>query len=466
MHPSLPEALLVRFSQFVESRLGLHLPKGRLVDLERGLSAAAKEMGWADVGGFAYHLLNAPMSQEVEDLLAAHLTIGETYFYRDPRAFEVLEKEVLPEMRHRAGKEKKLRIWSAACCTGEEPYSIAMAVRTVLGEGSGWKVSIRATDLNPRFLRKAAAGLYGPWSFRTLPEKMRTQFFHKRSNDRWQIDDRIKRDVTFTGLNFMEDSFPSVASGIHAMDVIFCRNVLMYFSRETAAKVIAKLRQCLVPGGWLFTSPADAPRDLFAGFAPHDAEGTVIYRRSEETEPARKPVPVASHRPSIVAMHGNKGTKVTKPRVVRSATHTPPPASDTDAGATPACVQRRQARTLADQGQLDEALVAVDLAIKSDKLDPVAHYLRGVILHEKKLENEAIASLQRALYLDPGFVLAHVTLGNLMRRTGKSEAARRCLENARDILSRHDRDAVLPESGGITAGRLLHIISTPQGAAA
>jgi chemotaxis protein methyltransferase CheR len=89
-----------------------------------------------------------------------------------------------------------------------------------------------------------------------------------------------------------------------------------------------------------------------------------------------------------------------------------------------------------------------------------------VILHEQNKEIEASASLHRALYLDPGFVLAHVALGNLMRRNGKDKSARRCFDNARDILSREDRDAVLPESGGMTAGRLLHMISTPKEAAA
>src|SRR4051812_27774052 len=98
MVPSLPEDLLMAFSQFVESRIGLHIPLARIIDLERGARAAAQEMGWADAEAFIRHLLNAPISQELEDILAAHLTIGETYFYRDPRAFEVFEKEVLPEL--------------------------------------------------------------------------------------------------------------------------------------------------------------------------------------------------------------------------------------------------------------------------------------------------------------------------------------------------------------------------------
>src|SRR3954470_7099794 len=107
MQPTLPKNLLQKFGRFVESRIGLHLPSDRLIDLERSLRAAADETGWTDTEAFTRHLLDAPVTKELQDLLAAHLTIGETYFYRDPRAFEVFEKEVLPPLiRTRAGKEQ------------------------------------------------------------------------------------------------------------------------------------------------------------------------------------------------------------------------------------------------------------------------------------------------------------------------------------------------------------------------
>lgn len=473
MQPTLPESLLLAFGKFVEDRIGLHLPAGRLMDLERGLKAASHEMGWTDTEAFTRHLLDATPCKELQDMLAAHLTIGETYFYRDPRAFEVFENEVVPRLvQSYAGGPKVLRIWSAACCTGEEPYSIAMAMRRVLGDDSGWKIEILASDLNPRFLEKAKKGIYGPWSFRTLPEEMRERFFHKQADDRWQIDERIRRDVTFTTINFLEDPFPSNANGTGSMDVIFCRNVLMYFSRETAAKVIAKLRHSLAEDGWFFTSATDAPRELFTGFTSHEAEGTIVYRRCAIDATVNETAPG-----SLVSVQREVGAKTpesalrkapsAKRKVIPSALPKPPaPPSSATQGIAVSCALRHQARSLADKGRLDEALATIDLAIESDKLDVLNHYLRGVILHEQNKEIEAAASLHRALYLDPGFVLAHVALGNLMRRNGKEKSARRCFDNACDLLSREDRDTVLPESGGMTAGRLLHMISTPKEVAA
>lgn len=479
MQKPIPEELLLSFGQFVEKRIGLHLPQGRLVDIERGVRAAAAEMGWTDAEKFARHLMDAPACKELDDVLSAHLTIGETYFYRDPRAFEVLEKETLPQMIRQslnAGKMKRLRIWSAACCTGEEPYSIAMAVQKVLGEHSEWKVSILATDLNPRFLHKAKVGIYGPWSFRTLPEEMRDRFFEKKGNDRWELDERTRRMVTFAGLNFVDDRFPSSMNDTQALDIIFCRNVLMYFSRETAGKIIGKLRNCLNEGGWLFTSATDAPRDLFQGLVPHDSEGTVIYRKTEESSADRKisvyaypAVAQAPVQPVLAPLPA-----LERPAAATAATPVPtvapvaafPCAKPAAAPAAVTVDHVEQGRTLADQGLLDEALEAMNLAIQADKLNAVAHYLRGVILHEKHQDTESATALNRALYLDPAFVLAHVTLGNLMRRSGKERSALRCFENARNVLARLDRDAVLPESGGMTAGRLLHMISAPQEVAA
>jgi len=462
----LSKSQLLEFGAFVESRIGLHLPAGRVADLERGLLAAAREMGWTDPVAFTRHLMASPATEELEHLLAAHLTVGETYFYRDPRAFEVFETEVLPQLvRERADGSRRLRIWSAACCTGEEPYSIAMAVRNVLGEESGWQVKILATDLNPRFMQKAAQGVYGRWSFRTLPEAMRGRYFHKHAPERWRIDDRIKHDVTFGGLNLLDDTFPSAASDTQGLDVIFCRNVLMYFSRETASKVIAKLRQCLVPGGWLFTGATDAPRDCFAGFAANESEGTIIYRRSEEVASVSKredAVGVAERWELTLvrsAVAPANEQKVEPAQEAPSPRDIAPLVAELPVSSTE---MRNLARKLADSGKFDEALNAIDQAIERGKLDAVAHYLRGAILHEQGREGEAAVALHRALYLEPGFVLAHVTLGNLMRRGGKEKAARRCFDNARELLSREDRDAVLPESDGITAGRLLHMIATPE----
>ena len=263
--------------------------------------------------------------------------------------------------------------------------------------------------------------------------------------------------VTFAPLNLVEDAYPSLVNSSHAMDIIFCRNVLMYFSRETAAKVIAKLRDSLVEGGWLFTSATDASRDLFVGMEPLEIEGTVIYQK-------RPPAAARSMAQPVEALP-TRSVQVDQPtpRPLASA-EKPPPIVAAPKPADPD--HRKLAHRLANEGRLDEALEAVNRAINGDKLDASSYYLRGVILHEQGAHEEAVTSLRKALYLDPNFVIAHFALGNLMIRTGRGRDAQRCFDNVRALLRTRDRDAVLPESDGITAGRLLQILSTMQEAVA
>lgn len=161
---ALPDALLSRLSDFLEAQMGLHFPRARWRDLERGIAAASRESGYAQAEAYIQWLLSAPLTRTQIEGLASHLTVGETYFFREKRSLDILEQQILPELlRARAQTEKHLRIWSAGCCTGEEPYSIAMLLDRLIPDSENWNLTILATDINPRFLRKAVQGIYGTW---------------------------------------------------------------------------------------------------------------------------------------------------------------------------------------------------------------------------------------------------------------------------------------------------------------
>jgi chemotaxis protein methyltransferase CheR len=180
MTSALDPELLSAVSQSVEAQLGLHYPPERWGDLERGLRGAAMDLGFESMEKCARELALAKLGQEQIDSLAAHLTIGETYFFRDPLVFEILASQVLPALaEERRESTKQLRIWSAGCCTGEEPYSIAIALRRAIPDFDDWHITILATDINPRFLHKAVAGVYGPWSFRGVPVETRDKWFRR-----------------------------------------------------------------------------------------------------------------------------------------------------------------------------------------------------------------------------------------------------------------------------------------------
>lgn len=434
----LDATLLATVSHAVEAQLGLHYPPERWPDLERGLRGAATELGFDCVEKCARALLLAKLGRAQVDALAAHLTIGETYFFREPAAFASLAAQVLPALAqtHR-GRAKRLRIWSAGCCTGEEPYSIAIALRRAIPDVDDWQITILATDINPRFLHKAAAGVYGDWSFRGVPPEVRSAWFRRKPGGQSEILPVIRNMVTFDCLNLIEDSYPSLANDTNAMDLIVCRNVLMYFSREKIRKVAAKFHRSLVAGGGLLVSATEAGRELFVEFEPDAIPGIALYRK-------RSPAPP----PAIIA-----------------APPAPVPAPSPGPAVRPVAVPQdhaAEARRLANEGMLSDALAACERALAEDRLVAAHHYLRGAILQEQSAFDEAAAAFRRALYLDPDFAIAHFTLAHLFQRQGRARDAARCFANARSLVLACAPDSVLPESDGITAGRLLAILDSME----
>ena len=427
--------LLEAVSRSVEAQLGLHYPPERWPDLERGLRGAAAELGFESVDACARALTAASLGHAQIEALAAHLTIGETYFFRDPAVFKALSTQVFPALvREKAGRAKRLRIWSAGCCTGEEPYSIAIALREVLPDIDDWQVEILATDINPRFLHKAVAGIYGPWSFRGVPEATRSIWFHPRPEGRFEVVPEIRRMITFACLNLVEDVWPSLATATNAMDLIVCRHVLMYFTRERVRQVVGNFHRALVAHGRLIVSPTEASGELFPAFLPPEIRGVALYRKDGVPAPSAPPPPVPSGPPTPVA------------RTL--------PAAPRDHAA--------EARRLANDGHLTAALAACDRAVAANRLVAAHHYLRGVILQEQGAAASAVTALRRALYLDPDFVLVHFTLGHLLLRQGRQTDARRYFANARALLHTSPPDALLPESEGLTAGRLLAILTSME----
>ena len=445
-------ALLARLSGFVETRLGLHFPPDRLTDLERGIGAAAGEFGFDSIESCIQWLLSSDLSHRQIETLAGHLTIGETYFFRDRRVFDILETQVLPQLiDSRRGRDQHLRIWSAACSSGEEPYSLAMLLTRMIPDLKGWKISILATDISPVSLKKAAAGVYGEWSFRDTPQWVKAGCF-KKHEKKFAIDPRIKEMVTFSCLNLAEDPYPVILSAAQGMDIIFCRNVLIYFSRDKAETVIRNLQHCLVDGGWLVVSPVEVPGAVMPPHLhPVRFPGAVLYRKGAMPLPA---VTAAIPNPAAV------GPTAKPPAASRAARSEEKPGVAILAADGGRTVQ--QARSLADQGRLAEALAVCAELIPSDKLNPALHYLQATILQELGRTAEAVAALQRALYIDQEFALAHFVLGHLLQGQGRTREAGKHLAKASSLLQGLGDDEVPPQADGMSAGRLMDLIRAMQ----
>ena len=435
MNQDISNLLLAQFAEFVAAHLGLHFPAERWPDLRRGIRNATPEFGYADDEQCVRWLMAAPLTRRQIEILAGNLTVGETYFFREKRMFEILAEHILPTLvQARRNGERHLRFWSAACCTGEEAYSLAIVLRRAIPDLKAWQVTILATDVNPRFLHKASAGVFGEWSFRDAPVWLKSQYFHGVEPGRYVILPEIRQMVQFEHLNLAEDSYPSLLTDTNAMDVIFCRNVLMYFVPAQAQRVLAQMSCCLVDGGWLALSATETFGTASRRFTSVSFDGAIVYRKT--TRPPVQPVqPVPSEVPEV------------------------PEVPVTPVAPLEAQEMIRLARELANQGRLAEALALAGKLVLAEKLNPVAHYLQAMILQEQEAKPKAAEALRRAIYLNHDFVIAHFALGNLARGAGRLQEADKHFANAAQLLERLRQDDILPESEGMTAGRLAEIIN-------
>ncbi len=480
--------LISRLSDHLSTHMGLHFPEKRWGELRKKMSAAMEVFDYKSEEEFIHWLLSAPLTQHQVELLACRLTVKETYFFRENQTFEALKKSILPELiSMRRKTDTRLRIWSAGCSTGEEAYSIAILLTEVIPDIKDWNITILATDINPDALQRAKKGIFSEWSFRDIPSRIKSQYFDSLGNGHYAIRSPFKEMITFSYLNLSEDTYPLLSNNTNAMDLIFCRNVLMYFAPERVQKVLQRFRQALLDRSHLIVSVVEASPLLSAGFAPVRFTGTTLYRKDNNcaNETRINPVPPlfsaeASAKPVDQSkpprLSGRPRLKDTKATKLTAKTLTPYEEAldsyrkglyeETErslVGILSANPDSLQAiilltRALANQGKLTDAFSWSEKAISADKLNPGLYYLRATVLEEQGKPQEAIASLTRALYLDPDFVLAHFSLSNLTKRLGRHDESRKHLRNTVELLSRYRPDEILPESGEITAGRLAEIL--------
>jgi chemotaxis protein methyltransferase CheR len=458
-------------SAYVRSRMGLNFPRERWGELEKKIVLAVDSFGFPDTPSCIQWILSSRTDKRQLEILASCLTVGETFFFRENKSLLALTERVFPEIiRAHAHGDRRVRIWSAGCSTGEEPYSVAMMVSEYPGL-QGWEVSILGTDINQTFLRKAEAGSYTEWSFRGVAPGIREKFFQKGKGSTFEILPAIKAMVTFAHLNLIDDVYPALLNNTNAVDLILCRNVLMYFTPDYVQKVIDKLQQSLLPAGWLLVSPVEAPLVHRSIFTPLARTGALLQKKATETpehkaivydriprpEP-RRPAPVAERlRPAATyprAMELYANAEYTGAIEILNVLASRPAAE--------APVFQLLSRAYANKGRLSEADAWCLRAIAADTMNAASRYLLALIRIEQLRPDDAMSALRKAIYLEPDFVVAHFTLANLYRRRRKHGESERHLRNALRALQGFRPEEELPESEGMTAGNLIEMIEATR----
>lgn len=455
-------------------RTGLIFRPSRHSAFEAGLVRAMRQAQLTNPEVYLARLDDQP---KLLDDLVGEITVGETYFFREPEQVAVIRDEVLPDLVSNRPRHHALRIWSAGCATGEEAYTLAIIVREC---GLREAAHIVATDLSRTALAAAPRGLYSRWSLRGVSDQVIATYF-EWSGQRFRLMPAVREAVEFRYLNLAEDVYPSLSTGIWGMDLILCRNVLIYFDAATVAWVARRLIDCLSDKGWLLLGASDPPiGDLVpcdvvvtdAGLAYRrpgraapprvtaELTPTLSHARPPEGLPPRQspPPPVPPRGPAPVVPEQGSGEGAANAADAYSKRNYERAAElarrSVQLGGSDPAPWIVLVRALANQGELAAAGQACAAALDRHRTCAELAYLHAVLLAEAGRHHEAVGAARRALYLDRGLVVAHLLLGATRARLGDRDNARRAVQNAQRLLDRLAPEDIVPASDGEPAGRL------------
>lgn len=482
----IPESILLQIGERLTEKMGLAFPKDRWVDLERGVLAFASEVRIKTLEQVVYRLLNAPLEREDLEILANHLTIAESYFFRDAKGLQVLEN-LIEKIKATSKPPYNLRIWSAGCCRGEEPYSIAIALDRLIPDLSEWNIQITATDINANSIKKAMDGCYDEWSFRQAPTWLKTNYFSKAAKGTFEVIPKIRRMVEYVYLNLAEDCYPSFLSNTQNIQLIFCCNVLMYFTADQVKKVLDRFNRCLTADGMLVIAAPESFQLNGSKFDPVEYAGTLVYK-TKKSEPAVTQ-PGIDHNTHTMAP-SSKMTTVRTPELTPSSSTNNLKASlepkelydlaekyfnqhDYNACETTLNAllgkplssleipgQKLMAKILANQGKYQESLKCCEKAIRRNPQNGSLHYLYASILQEDHQIDQAIESLRKAVQFNHDFIMANFMLGSMIRSQGKQSESRKYFQNTIVLMKKKNENEILPDSDGISVSHLLQIVES------
>lgn len=250
----------------------LVIEPGKEYLVESRLTPIGAQAGFATLDEFIAQLRTNRQATLFHDQVIDALTTNETSFFRDFHPFETLRQHVIPELIQQRAGIRKLTLWSAASSTGQEPYTLAMLIREHFPELASWNVSILATDLSPTVLAQARQGIYSQLEInRGLPAPLLLKYFTK-VDSKWVIKDEVKKLVEFRQMNLVKP-WPILPM----FDIVFIRNVMIYFDVESKRTILRRIRQCLQPRGALFLGAAETTLNIDPEWTPHTLGKATLY---------------------------------------------------------------------------------------------------------------------------------------------------------------------------------------------
>jgi chemotaxis protein methyltransferase CheR len=477
------------FRATIVRQVGLQFEDSRLSFLAEVLQRRLDKLG-CSAEAYLWDLQRKGVNGEMT-ALARELTVGETYFFRNNEQFRALAEIAIPDLLTADRPDRVLRFLSAGCASGEEAYSLAILARETVLDPS-WGVSIHAVDLNPAALERARKACYSTWALRETPIEVQRRWFRAEGRE-LALEASVREAVRFEAGNLAGED-PALWQP-ELYDVVFCRNVLMYFSPEQMRAVIARIARSLRPGGYLFLGHAETLRNVSDEFHLRHTHNTFYYQRKDRigrTAPRAStvagaltgvtpaPIPFSGLDDSWVRAIGKATERIAALVPARAEEGKPDPASRPSWDSAPAFELLRQERFGKALEHLREGpaerdpdllLLEATLRVHSgeiaaaeevcrrllllDELNAGAHYVQGLCCEHRADRDGAGEHYQIATYLDPEFAMPRLHLGLLARRAGDRDAARRELAQAVVLLEREDPSRLLLFGGGFSREALI-----------
>ena len=424
---------------------GLVFDEARRESMSYSVAERMRAVGIRDVSVYLSRLDDPVERQHLLD----EVTIQETHFFRNPPQVRALRLHVLPELlRHAEANGRRLRIWSAGCSTGEEPYSIAMLLRELLPSTAGWDVKVVATDVSSRAIAAARTGRYGARAVQMASPEELARHFVAAPDGGHEVRPEVRELVEFRHHNLVTEAVPFAPS--ERIDLILCRNVTIYFGRDTTRALMSRLHHCLRDGGYLFLGHSETLWQVSEDFRlvtlGTGDSAAFVYRRLDKAVERRAVLP---DRRTL-----DEGpTPPVQNRRVEARRHEPAP--EVVVAAVGGLVE--QARSALASGRYADAAQLAAEATAQEPLRAEAFYLRGLALVDLGRDEDALVELRKAVYLEPERGFAHFLLAGVLDRLGQPVLAARAYGAAADTLGLQPADATAEELGGRSVRELAQL---------
>lgn len=476
-----------KIKELISNKTGWIIRENEQDSLAQKIAIRLHELKLSDVENY-YKILESEtaISQQEWEKIAMMMTIPESYLFRDQGQISLLKTRILPELINNNQGQKKLRIWSAGCSTGEEPFTIGIILKQLIPDLENWDILILGTDINPEVIKKAKIGAYNNWSFRSVDAEIKKKFFHHQGTE-WYIDQQIRRLVKFEIGNLMADNFPNYTSEINNMDLIICRNVFIYFEQTAILSVVEKFYQTLKPYSYLMTGHAEVLGENLGKFKVNIFPESIIYQRQENLDKNfNHVVNVFPKQPEqkVILPPIDLGVKRTiensfQPQV---KTEQKPDIFQLLIETKELFKQKRyleamgknqliiklepnnfaanylMAEIYANLANYNQAVYYCNLAIVINSLAVEPYYLLAHIAEEQGNSEKAKVFLKRVIYLEPSSIYAYWELSCIYQKEGDLNKAEKMRHVALEMLEKLPSNTIIDPEGKIIARDLINQI--------